>query len=158
AAPISGVGDDESEIVDADWFERILAEDRQRLRFAIAEAVQTTGRVHTRFRFDSPDREEVRWIEMWARIIEEPSLITVGLQGEPEKIVRIVGVAGDVTDQQQAEEQTEALLEAEMAARRSAERARERAVLLSQASEMFSQTLASDAVIDSVAQFAVPSF
>src|SRR5699024_7255409 len=114
--------------------------------------------VHTRFRFDSPDREEGRWIEMWARIIEEPSLITVGLQGEPEKIVRIVGVAGDVTDQQQAEEQTEALLEAEMAARRSAERARERAVLLSQASEMFSQTLASDAVIDSVAQFAVPSF
>lgn len=156
-AHLAGLADGFTELADTTLFEIVVPADRQLLRQAIAEAMQTTAHIRTRFRFRNRALGEIRWGEIWARIIETPS--GAGRRGdeEAEPVVRIVGVVGDVTEQYEAEVRMETLFEAEQAARHSAERARERATLLAQVSEVFSRTLASDAVIDSITDLVVPT-
>lgn len=158
ATAIAGLPGERAGITPEALFAMMTPADRDRLRHAIAEALQTTGRVHMTFRFQQDRSGGTRWVEFLARVIDDPIPSGESNRTPDETDVRIVGVVGDITEKMEAEERLEAALEAEARARRAAERARERAMLLAEASERFAATLDPIAAIESLTEVAVPAF
>lgn len=128
-----------------DYARLVHPEDRQDLLAAITEALQTGSEATETYRVVRPVDGEVRWFQSWGRIAQEP--------GRP---VRLVGVCADITDQVDDEQRLEATLVAEKVARRQAEQAGARLATLSEASNLFSQSLEPEVILDALADFCVP--
>lgn len=161
AAAIFGRDPHEIEFTQDELLALVHPDDLEALLEEISVAIECRGHLNTRFRVRNDVRAEFRWCEIWAQLLGSER--TTGkpiaeVDAAPDTGIRMIGVVNDITDQRRAEARMEALLIAEQHARRSAERARQRATLLADASELFSGTLASDEVVDSLTKFTVPAF
>ena len=120
-------------------------DDRATLRDDVYRALETNGEQHHLVRIIRQDTGEVRWIEIWGRIVDDHA----GHQ-------QMVGVTADVTDRRRAEQAKEAMLASEHQARLDAEAARERLAFLAGASARLSSSLDVAVTLETLVDLCVP--
>ncbi|MCU1371120.1 MAG: stage sporulation protein [Ilumatobacteraceae bacterium] len=129
-----------------DFIALIHPEDRDAFPQALDDAGIPAIEQHRVFRIIRPDTGELRWIEVWGRLLQA---------GSPD--LHLVGVCSDVTVRRIAEEEQAAILEREHEARLAAERARERLGFLAEASTVLSSSLDPAITLLSLGELCVPN-
>ncbi|MBI4756589.1 MAG: PAS domain S-box protein [Betaproteobacteria bacterium] len=86
-----------------DFYDRVLAEDRDILRTKVRRAVETGGDIDAWFRVRHPRGGEIRWIAQHGTVVRDHS-------GQP---LRLLGVSADITERMVATESLRRRMEAE---------------------------------------------
>jgi len=120
-------------------------DDRAPLRHAVGSALEREVDQHHVFRIVRHDNGELRWIEIWGRMLDD----------DIER--HLVGVCSDISDRRRADEQREAILAREHQARVEAETARERLAFLAEASAVLSTSLEPEVIVTNLAELCVPT-
>lgn len=120
-------------------------DDRVHLVGAVEGALAGGDHWSIAFRVVRHHDRAVRWMQAWGQLVTEA--------GRPP---RLVGVCADVTDRVADQERREAELAAETVARLRAEQAGARLATLSEASNLFTQSLEPEVILAALADFCVP--
>ncbi len=128
-----------------DFLAMVHDDDRESVRTSLVASAAERRDNHLTYRVIRPDGE-IRWFESRGRVV---------VDGDG-RLMRMVGVAADITDRRLVEEIKASLLEREHQARLDAEQARERLSFLAGASQSLSSSLVPSVIYRRLADLVVP--